>query len=330
MELFANLGWIILGLVLLYYGAEWLVQGASTLAIRCGLSPLVVGLTVVAFGTSAPELAVSVDANLDGNGGMALGNVVGSNICNIALVLGAAAIVFPIAINRQIIRREMPILLGISVLFVWFLRDGEMSQIEGGVLTGMVILYVGASLWQAKREKVVDSDDLPEEVLELAKKGGLKRIAMDVGLVVVGIALLVVGANRMVFGGEQLALAWGVSPEVIALTLFAFGTSLPELATSVVAAMKKQGDIVVGNVVGSCIFNLLAVVGMTASIAPLGQGALGNSDLFIMLGITFLVMPMMWHRRNVSRWEGALLLVAYLSYFGWLVVKEIAKSGGIS
>ncbi len=330
MELLANFAWILLGLVLLYYGAEWLVQGASTLAIRCGLSPLVVGLTVVAFGTSSPELAVSVGANLDGNGGMALGNVIGSNICNIALVLGVAAMVFPIAIQRQIVRREMPILLLASVIFVWFLRDGVISRGEGGILAVLIGIYVTSSLWLARSEPEDQSEDVSEEVIVHARDGGVLRITMDLGLVAIGILLLVIGANRMVYGGENIALSYGVSPEVIALTLFAFGTSLPELATSVVAAMKKQGDIVVGNVVGSCIFNILAVVGFTASVAPLSQGALMDLDLWIMLAISFLVLPMMWGRMRVDRWEGGILLLGYLTYFGWLVVKEVAKSGGIS
>jgi len=325
VDLFLNLGWIILGLVLLYFGAEWLVKGASTLAIRSGLSPLVVGLTVVAFGTSAPELVVSVSANMHGDGGMALGNVVGSNICNIALVLGLASVIYPVAIHRQVIRREMPILLAASFVFVWFLRDGEIARWEGGSLAVGIMLYVAASLWQARKEPNAEaSEDVSDEVIELARSGGGLRVLLDLGWVAVGVLLLVVGANRMVTGGESIALSYGVSKEVIALTLFAFGTSLPELATSVVAAMKRHGDIVVGNVVGSCIFNLLAVVGITGSIAPLSQGGLMNLDLWIMLGVSILVLPMMWHRMRVDRWEGVILVLGYLGYFGWLVAKEFA------
>lgn len=327
MDLFLNLGWIILGLVLLYFGAEWLVRGASSIALRCGLSPLVVGLTVVAFGTSAPELVVSVKANLDGNGGMALGNVVGSNICNIALVLGMAAVIAPVGIVKQVIRREMPVLLVVTGLFVFFLRDGLIHRGEGAVLALLVVAYVIVSVLVARREgKVVQeeaTEEVPEDLILAARSGGLGRVLLDLGLVVVGILLLVVGADRMVFGGERIALGFGVSKEVVALTLFAFGTSLPELATSVVASLKNEGDIVIGNVVGSCIFNILAVVGVTGVVAPLAQGALKNLDLWVMTGLTVILLPMMRSGWRVTRREGWLLVLGYGAYTGWLAMQEL-------
>lgn len=316
-----DIGWVILGLVLLYYGAEWLVRGASELAIRFGISPLVVGLTVVAFGTSAPELVVSVKANLVGNGGMALGNVVGSNICNIALVLGCAAAIYPLEIHYQVIRREMPILIVISVVFALMLRDGVISRLEGGLLFFGVLIYVYTSLRAAKDEPDCEvCDDLDPDIIEAAKRGGVGRILFDVFLVVAGCSVLVVGADRMVFGGGNIARDFGVSEAVIGLTLFAFGTSLPELATSVVAAFKKQGDIIVGNAVGSCIFNILAVVGLAGVIAPLEAIGVTSVHVGVMLVTAFLIMPMMWHRMKLDRWEGVVLALGYLGFVGWLVV----------
>lgn len=320
-----DLAWIILGLVLLYYGAEWLVAGASELAVRLGISPLVVGLTVVAFGTSAPELAVSIDSNLKGSGGMALGNVLGSNVCNLCLVLGVAALVWPLGIQRQVIRREMPILLVATLVFAFFLRDGLLSQMEAAVLAVGIIFYVVTSLMQARKDPHADvSDDVPQELIDAAKSGGSKRAMWNVFLVIGGVIVLVIGANRMVFGGANLAREFGVSEAVIGLTLFAFGTSLPELATSVVAAMKKQGDIIVGNAVGSCIFNLLAVVGFTGLIAPLQATGITNTDVIMMIVTSFLVLPLMWHRFNINRGEGGLLTLVYLGYVGTLIAGEFS------
>ena len=312
--------WVIGGLVLLYFGAEWLVRGSSELAIRFGISPLVVGLTVVAFGTSAPELVVSIKANLDGQGGMAIGNVVGSNICNIALVLGMGAAIFPIAIQRQVIRREMPILLVASGVFLLMMRDGVLDRLEGGFLFAGIILYVVTSLVEARKEDLDESDDVPAELIEAARQGGGRRVLLNLFLIVFGALLLVVGADRMVLGGENIARFYGVSEAVIGLTLFAFGTSLPELATSVVAAVKKQGDIIVGNAVGSCIFNLLTVLGLTGLVAPLTGEGVTSIHYGVVLGVTLLLMPMMWHRMKLDRWEGVILVLAYLGFTTWLVV----------
>ena len=256
---------------------------------------------------------------------MALGNVLGSNVCNLCLVLGVAALVWPLSIQRQVIRREMPILLVASIVFAFFLRDGFISQMEAALLAAGIILYVVTSLIQAKKDPNADvSDDVPPELIEAAKSGGTKRMLWNLGLVIVGILILVMGANRMVHGGANLARAFGVSEAVIGLTLFAFGTSLPELATSVVAALKKQGDIIVGNAVGSCIFNILAVVGFTGLIAPLQATGITNIDVIVMLVVSFLILPLMWHRLNLNRWEGGLLFLAYLGYVAWLIVSEFS------
>ncbi|MDA7868189.1 calcium/sodium antiporter [bacterium] len=315
-----DIGWVVAGLVLLYYGAEWLVKGSSELAIRFGISPLVVGLTVVAFGTSAPELVVSVKANLDGSGGMAIGNVVGSNICNIALVLGVGAVIFPLAIQRQVIRREMPVLLVATVVFLLMMRGGVIDRFEAAVLFGGVILYVITSLVEARKEDPNVSEDIDPEVIKAARTAGAGRVFLNIFLIVIGALVLVVGADRMVLGGERIARFYGVPEAIIGLTLFAFGTSLPELATSVVAALRKHGDIIVGNAVGSCIFNLLAVIGLAGLVAPLEGEGLTIIHLAVMLGVTIILMPMMWHRMRLDRWEGVLLVVGYLVFTAWLVI----------
>ena len=315
-----DIGWVFGGLVLLYFGAEWLVKGSSELAIRLGISPLVVGLTVVAFGTSAPELVVSVKANLDGQGGMAIGNVVGSNICNIALVLGFGAVIFPIAIQRRVIRRVIPILLVASVVFLLMMRDGTMERLEAGVLFSGIVLYVITSLVEARKEDPNQSEDISPEMIGAARNSGSGRLFFNIFLIVGGGITLVIGADRMVTGGESIARFYDVPEAIIGLTLFAFGTSLPELATSVVAAIKKQGDIIVGNAVGSCVFNLLAVVGMAGLIAPLNDDGVTWIHYTVMLGATIILMPMMWHRMKLDRWEGGLLVLGYLGFTAWLVM----------
>ena len=251
---------------------------------------------------------------------MAIGNVVGSNICNIALVLGVGAMIFPLAIQPQVIRREMPVLLGATLIFLLMIKDGVIDSLEGGVLFAGVLLYVVTSLVQARKEDPNVSEDLDPEVIKAAKNAGLARVFLDLFLIVIGALLLVLGADRMVVGGENIARFYGVPEAIIGLTLFAFGTSLPELATSVVAAMKKQGDIIVGNAVGSCIFNLLAVVGLAGIVSPLKGEGVTVIHLSVMLAVTVILMPMMLHRMKLDRWEGVLLVTGYLGFTVWLIV----------
>ncbi|NNM28298.1 MAG: calcium/sodium antiporter [Akkermansiaceae bacterium] len=322
MDLVWDFGWLVAGFVLLYFGAEWLVKGSSEIALKLGLSPLVVALTVVAFGTSAPELLVSVQAGLRDQGDIALGNVVGSNICNIALILGAGALVRPVVIHAQIIKREMPVLLAISIVFVWFLWDGRVERWEGGVLFAGIIAYVWASFHAAKREPHPEQFEAFEaEELQAIRKGGAGRLVLDVALIVAGLAALIFGADRLVVSGVSLAERFGVPEAIIALTLVAFGTSLPELATALVASVRNQGDIISGNAIGSCIFNILAVVGLASLVTPLVARDLNRIDLWVMLGLTFLIIPFMWSRMRLSRAEGAILLAGYLGYCGYLVAR---------
>lgn len=316
-----NFGWLLLGLTLLYFGAEWLVKGSSEIALKVGISPLVVGLTVVAFGTSAPELLVSLKANMHvpPQGDIALGNVVGSNICNIALILGVGALIRPITVHAQILKREMPLLLVASVVFVAMLWDGQIARWEGGILAAGIVIYVIASIRMARREPRPEQfDEFSEEDVKEIKKAGAGRIVLDILLVVIGLVTLVYGADRMVVSGEALARIFGVPEAIIALTLIAFGTSLPELATSIVASIKNQGDIITGNAIGSCMFNLLAVVGIAALVLPLNASELNKSDLWVMLGVTAMVFPFLASGRGLARSEGAVLLTGYLAYCSWL------------
>ena len=327
MEILLNLGWVALGLVLLYFGAEWLVKGSASVALKFGVSPLVVGLTVVAFGTSAPELLVCLQANFKpGGGDIAIGNIVGSNICNILMVLGVSAMVFPLKIHEQIVKREMNILLVASLVFVAMAYGGFIERIEGFLLFVGIVAYVVYSIYDARRTPSTDDDgDLDEvlspEEIEAAQKGGMKDIAKDLVLIVVGIAALMLGADRLVAGGEQLAIMLSVPKAIIALSLFAFGTSLPELATGIMASWRREGDIVVGNAVGSCIFNLLAVGGITASVWPIKIVNVNMMDFGVMLLTVVLSMILMRTHRSISRVEGGIMLAIYLGYSVYMFVR---------
>ena len=318
-----NFGILLAGFALLYFGAEWLVKGSGEISYRVGISPLVVGLTVVAFGTSAPELLVVLQANLQTppEPDIALGTIIGSNICNIALILGVGALIRPIVVHAQIIKREMPILLVASGAFVAMLMDGEVSRIEGGILTLGILFYVYANVRMAKKEP--DPNQFAEagaETVKMVKRSGPWRLALDIGLILLGLALLVVGARFLVGSGVFLAKEFGVPSAIIGLTLVAFGTSLPELATSIVAAARKQGDIITGNAIGSCIFNILCVIGIASVVLPLNTQNVNKIDLCVMMGLTILIFPLLATRKRISRGEGLLLLVIYFGYTAYLAL----------
>ena len=320
MDLFVDCLWLIIGLALLYFGGEWLVKGAREISLMMGISPLAVGLTVVAFGTSAPELLVSLQANLldPPKGDIALGNVVGSNICNIALILGIGAAIRPMSVHRQVIKREMPFLLVISVVFILLLHDGQIHQIEGLCLFATVIAYTALSLREARRAGLGEQAVTSESGEEVAKSSNTRTFT-NIGLLLAGIGALVIGADRLVLGGSNIARHFNVPEATIALTIVAFGTSLPELATSIVAAIRRQGDIILGNAVGSCIFNVLCVVGLTSSISPLSRTSeLRNWDLGVMLAFTLIVFPFVWRDRLLGRRQGVILLFGYASYVCYL------------
>ncbi len=303
------------GLAMLYFGAEWLVRGSSSLALRLGMTPLVVGLTVVAFGTSAPELLVSIKAALDGQTGMAIGNVVGSNIFNIAVVLGVAAMICPLRTQYQLIRFDLPIMLGVCVLAGVLLIDGGISRVDGVVFVGLLVGYGVASFVVAKKNgnKAVDAQ------FEESVGSPGKSVGIDAVLVVIGIAVLVGGARFLVDGAASLARGWGVSEAVIGLTIVAAGTSTPELAATIVASMKNEADIAVGNIVGSTIYNVLCILGIASIIHPLDAQGVTAVDVMVMIGVCALVIPLMRTGFVLKRWEGGVFLGIYAGYLGWLV-----------
>lgn len=307
--------YILAGFIALFYGAEFLVKGASEISLKFGVSPLVVGLTVVAFGTSAPELLVCLDANSNGSPDQAFGTIIGSNICNIALILGVGALIRPIVIHRQIIRREIPILAAASAVFVLMLIDKQVVQWEGWVLFAGIITYVISSLRQSKNEVgAEDSGDFTPEEVAKAKNSSSKDMVMSFVWIIIGLLALKYGSSWLVEHGSIVAVNFGISEAIIGLLLLAFGTSLPELATSIVASRKGQGDIITGNAIGSCIFNILAVIGITAMVKSLTTTDISWLDLGVMIGILAIITPMMWSRGRLSRLEGGILLALYLSY----------------
>lgn len=310
-----------LGLIALVIGAELLVRGASRLALSMGVSPLVVGLTVVAYGTSAPELAVSVGAALGGNPDLAIGNVVGSNIANVLLILGISALITPLLVNEQIIRQEVPIMLGASVLFVVMALDGTVSRLEGGALFALVVGYTAFLIRQSRRA----SQALNEEyAAEMPPDSGWDRHwSVQAALVAAGLGALVLGAEWLVESAVVFARAFGVSDLVIGLTVVAIGTSMPEFATSIVAALRGQRDIAVGNVVGSNVFNIFAVIGasglVTSGGIPVPEAARAL-DLWVMLAVALACVPIMATGSEISRWEGGVFIGYYAAYTAWLVL----------
>ena len=320
-------GWtipaLILGLVCLVAGAEFLVKGAASIAARLGIAPVVVGLTVVAFGTSAPEFAVSASAALSGETDVALGNVVGSNIVNILLILGASAVVGGLVVSARIIRLDIPIMIGVGVLALVLSLDNSIGRIDGAILFLGIIVYTVWLIRAARREKqgVVDEFEKGTEEVEGSIKD--KPLIVQIGLVIVGLGILIVGSQLLVNSATDIATDLGVSELVIGLTVVAVGTSLPEFATSMLAAFRGERDIAVGNVVGSNIFNLLCVLGGAGLLAdggiPVTDGAL-RLDFPVMLAASFVLLPIVWNGFMIKRWEGLLLCAFYVVYVVYLIL----------
>jgi cation:H+ antiporter len=311
-----DLLFILGGVVVLYFGAEVLVRGAAALALRQGLSPLLVGLTVVAFGTSAPELVVSVEAALSGQGGIAVGNVVGSNIANVALILGVAALIRPLRVDPQLVRMDIPLTIAVSVLATALLADGTLGRPEGLVLAGGLVAYLTYSIRAARRDP--SADLLPAELEAARPAGGALR---DVVFIGGGLGLLVLGSHALVGGAVGVAEVLGVPPTIIGLSIVAIGTSLPELATSALASVRGQGDLAIGNVVGSNLFNLLGILGVAAVTRPLGDLALSPVDFAAMVAAVVLLLPLAASRRTLSRLDGGALTFLYVVYLGYLVLR---------
>jgi cation:H+ antiporter len=308
--MFWNGIWIVGSLVLLYLGAEGLVRGSASLALRLGLTPLVVGLTVVAMGTSMPELLVSVKAALQHRGDLALGNVVGSNIFNIGAILGITALLAPMRVQFQLIKIDAPILLAVSLGVVGVLWDGRVGQCEGAVLLAGLIAYVAGNVWIARRTATVAVE---QEFAEgVPTRSG--SVVLDILFILGGLGVLVLGARWLTEHSVELARGFGVSEAVIGLTIVAAGTGVPELAASIVAAIKKEPDIALGNVIGSNIFNILGVLGVASLLAPLSAPAISRFDLWTMVGMAAVLVPMLWTGLRVSRVEGGALFAVYCGY----------------
>lgn len=302
--------YIVAGLTLLALGAEGLVRGSTGLALRLGLTALAIGLTVVAFGTSSPELVLSVSAARSGDSGIALGNVVGSNISNIALVLGVAALVKPLRVRSELIRREMPLMIAVTGLLLLMLLDGTMSRLDGfALLTGAVIYTVSSYVSAKRSERSRLAAEFSEALTEPTRAAWLDSL-----LVVAGLGALIGGASLLLKGSVFVAEEFGVSQVVIGLTIIAVGTSAPELATSITSALRDRADVTFGNVIGSNVLNILAVLGAAAMIRPFEVEGLRALDLVVLVTSSVLLLPLMWRGSVLNRWEGALLLAGYGAY----------------
>ena len=305
---------IVGGLVLLFFGADWLVKGAVTMALHLGLSPLIVGLTVVALGTSLPEALVSVQASLDNQGGIALGNVIGSNILNIALILGLSALIQPLKVDSHLVKADVPLLVGASFLLIVLLEDFHISRMEGALLLLCIVFYVTGNIMTVKRtsptEDEIEGMEIPEDPS--------KNLLRDIGFLVLGLIALAFGSEFLVSGAIDLARIWGLSEALIGLTIVSIGTGTPELATALMAAYRKTADIAIGNAVGSNLFNIMFVVGLAGLVAPMDATGINSSDLYVMFGLTILLLPTVWTGMVLDRKEGFLFVAIYVAYIYYL------------
>ncbi|WP_088279284.1 calcium/sodium antiporter [Ideonella sp. A 288] len=319
-----NLLMFVGGLALLVIGANVLVRGASRLALSFGISPLVVGLTIVAFGTSAPEVAVSVGAVFDGKADLAIGNVVGSNIFNVLFILGISALIAPLVVNIQLIRQEVPIMLGASLLLLALGLDGRLSMADGGLLFALLGAYTVFLVVQSRRETQAAKDEFAAEVQPGPAGAWDSHWAAQLGLIAVGLAALVFGSDFLVQASVNFAKAMGVSDLVIGLTIVAAGTSMPEVATSIAAALKGERDIAVGNVVGSNTFNILGCLGLSGLVSgDMGlqmAPSLLAFDIWVMLAVALACLPVFVTGREIARWEGGVFLGYYVAYVTYLIL----------
>ena len=310
------------GLAVLVGGGELLVRGASKLAAAMRISPLVIGLTVVAFGTSAPELAVSVQASLAGSADLAIGNVVGSNIFNVLFILGLSALIIPLVVASEFIRRDVPIMIGVSALLLALSLDGNIGRIDGAILFAGIVAYT----WWCIRASRKESQPVQEEFAKEwpAESPGVSSMWINFALIFGGLVLLVAGSTWLLDGAVTIAKSFGVSELIIGLTIIAAGTSLPEVATSVIAAIKGERDIAVGNVVGSNIFNILCVLGLSGMLSPAGVGvseAALKFDIPVMIAVAIACWPIFVTGHLIARWEGAVFFLYYVAYTVYLILE---------
>lgn len=321
------IGLLLAGLVLLVIGAEILVRGASRLASALGVPPLVIGLTIVAYGTSSPEMAVSIQSSFAGQADIALGNVVGSNIFNVLLILGVSALAVPLIVAQQLVRLDVPIMIGVSALTLFFGLDGRIQQSDGIILFLGGIIYTLFLIYQSRQEK---NQEVQEEYAKYGPTNGTptwQKWAINLGLIGAGLVLLVLGSRWLVDSSITIARALGISELVIGLTIIAAGTSLPELATSFVASLRGERDIAVGNVIGSNIFNILAVLGLSAAVSPQGiavSDAALRFDIPVMIAVAIACLPIFFSGNLITRWEGLMFLMYYLAYVTYLILASTA------
>lgn len=318
--------WLIVGLVLIIAGADWLTDGASSMAKRWGVSDLVIGLTVVAFGTSAPELSISLVSALKGSAPMAIGNVVGSNIFNVLAIIGVVALARPIRIEPSIMQNELPLAILASVALLAIGCGPELGAGTGRIVTRpdgilLILFFLIFMRYTFSQAKGISSASDP--VGEAAGRKPLMPMWKSVAWVILGLGALVWGGDRFVSGASGIASSLGMSDAVIGLTIVAAGTSLPELATSLTAALKGNTGIAVGNVIGSCIFNIFFVLGLTGVVTPLPFGGIGETDLLVMTGAALLFWLFGWRfgRREIKRWEGGVMLACYVAYVAFQISK---------
>jgi len=311
------------GLFLLVGGAELFVRGASRIAALLGVSPLVIGLTVVALGTSSPEIAVSLQSSLAGSADLALGNVLGSNICNVLLILGTSALITPLVVAQRLVWLDVPLMIAASVAVLLFGLDGRIGRSEGSFFVLGAILYTVFLLRQSRRESQAVRAEYKAEFGVTSSTGGLSSWILSAGFVLGGLATLVLGSRWLVQAAVTIAQGMGVSELVIGLTVVAVGTSLPELATSILAALRKERDIAVGNIVGSNLFNILLVLGLTGAVTPGGvpvPGAALAFDIPVMIAVAVACLPIFFTGHRIVRWEGLLFLGYYAVYTAYLVL----------
>ncbi|MDO5523710.1 MAG: calcium/sodium antiporter [Bacteroidia bacterium] len=298
---------ILLSLAILYFTADWLVLGGASLAQRLGVSPLIVGLTIVSFGTSAPELLVSIQSSLSGQGALAVGNVVGSNMFNIGIILGISALIYPLLVKHQLFKIDVPVMIIATVAFLVTFYNGKLNFFEGFLFLVIFVSYMLYIIYKALKNKQ-----------RTKTESGFKMTRhwlVDVSLIVVGLVGLVYGSDLLVNNSIVLAREWGMSEALIGLTIVAAGTSMPELATSVVAALKRQSDIAIGNVIGSNIFNILLILGTAGVITPIETAEINLFDGAYLLVTTLILFFFMRTGRSVNRKEGLILIIIYFMYF---------------
>ena len=312
--MFLNISLLILGLATLTLGAEGLVRGSASLAIRLGLTPLIIGLTIVAFGTSTPELVVSIVASLNKQGDISIGNVVGSNIFNIGIILGLTALLCPVKVSLQVIKQDGPIMMATSLLALFLITKGTISRPAGIALFIALVAYIGFTVWMAKKGTSFEIEQQFQDGVPSQSRSPYRDVLFIGG----GLFLLVAGSRLLVVSATDIARLIGISEAVIGLTIIAAGTSMPELATSVVAALRRQPDIAVGNVVGSNIFNVLGILGVASTVKPLSATGITQLDLWVMVAFSIALLPLLYTDLKLQRWEGGMLLFGYGAYL-WLL-----------